>query len=86
MKVSIVTPKSTLLTCEARQVLVPGEKAPFAMLERHQAIISTLVPEGVVRIDTPGGESLRVRIAGSCIVEHHGEEVSILADTAEIEQ
>lgn len=84
MHVSIVTPEKTLLEVEARQVLVPGQKAPFAMLEHHQAIISTLVPDGKVRIDTPEGGQIVVRILGSCIVEHHGEEITILADKAEI--
>lgn len=84
MQVSIVTPERTLLSCEAQQVLVPGAKSPFTMLDQHQAIISSLLPEGEVVITKPDGELLRVAIAGNSIVEQHDNIVSILAAQARV--
>lgn len=82
MKVSIITPEETVLTCDAQQVVVPGSKSPFAMLQNHQAIISSLVEGGVVRITNPDGTEIRLRLDGNCIVEQHDNLISILATRA----
>ena len=84
MQVSIITPERTLLSCEARQVLVPGTKSPFAMLDQHQAISSSLLPKGEVVITKPDGSLVRIAIAGNSIVEQHDNVVSILATQASI--
>ena len=86
MHVSIVTPEQVVLSCEAKQVLVPGAKSPFAMLENHQAIISSLVPDGIIKITKPDGALLTVQIEGNCIVEQHDNSVSVLATKAKLEQ
>ncbi len=86
MRISIITPEQIILDCEARQVIVPGTKSPFAMLDKHQAIISSLLPEGEIKISKSDGTELRVRIEGNCIVEQHDNIVSVLATKAKIEQ
>ena len=83
MHVEIITPEGTLYASEASQVLVPGEKAPFAMRENHQAILSTLL-EGRVRITTPEGSDVLMMISGNAIVEQHANRVSIMASRAEL--
>ena len=86
MRVSIITPEQVVLACDAHQVLVPGTKSHFAMLDNHQAIISSLVPNGLVKITKPDGSEVRVQIEGNCIVEQHENLVSILATKARVEQ
>ena len=56
------------------------------MLDNHQAIISSLVPNGLVKITKPDGSEVRVQIEGNCIVEQHENLVSILATKARVEQ
>lgn len=84
MRVSIITPEQVVLNCDARQVLVPGTKSPFAMLDNHQAIISSLVPDGIIKITQPDGRELCVQIEGNCIVEQHDNKVSVLATRAKL--
>ena len=86
MRVSIITPERVVLNCDARQVLVPGTKSPFAMLEQHQAIISSLLPEGEVKITQTDGQKVRVHISGNSIVEQHDNQVSILATRAQLKE
>lgn len=85
MQVEIVTPERTILSCQAEQVLVPGTKAPFAMLKGHQAIISSLEEKKMV-ITQPGGQKVTVQLAGACVVEQHEDRVTILATRAEVLQ
>ncbi len=84
IKVEVITPSGTVYAGEGSQVVVPGEKAPFAVLPRHQAIVSTLIPEGVVRVDHSGQPSTRLRVQGMCVVEFHADQLSILADRAQL--
>ena len=84
MRVSIITPEQVVLNCDARQVLVPGTKSPFAMLDKHQAIISSLVPDGIIKITQSDGRELCVQIEGNCIVEQHDNKVSVLATRAKL--
>ncbi|PID89970.1 MAG: hypothetical protein CSA97_05325 [Bacteroidetes bacterium] len=82
MKLRIVTPEETLLDQEVKQVILPGTKAPFTIREKHQAIISPLVSGEVVKVLLPNGEELLVEVQGSCIVEDHDDDITILADSA----
>lgn len=83
LRVEIVTPQATLLECEAQQVQVPGTKAPFAMLTRHQAIISSLTEDNVI-IFKSNGEKITVKLEGTSIVEQHENKITILATRAKI--
>lgn len=85
MKVVIITPERTLLEKEATQVLVPGQKAPFAMRPMHQAIISSL-ENGVVKITEPNGNELFVELSGIGLVEQHDDVVTILAGSAKVRE
>ncbi len=82
MRIRIVTPEAVLLDEEVKQVSLPGTKAPFTMWPHHQAIISPLVSEGVVRVLLTNGEELLVQVEGSCIVENHADDITVLADSA----
>ncbi|MGP1362515.1 MAG: hypothetical protein ACTTKZ_02365 [Bacteroides sp.] len=86
MHISIITPEQTVLTCDAVQVLVPGTRSPFAMLEHHQAIISSLVSGGQIKITRDDGSIIRVQIEGNSIVEQHENKISILATGAKVLQ
>lgn len=81
MKVEIVTPEATVYTGDAEQVGVPGGQAPFTMLHRHQAIVSTLLP-GVVRLSQADGSELLFDLEGQGVVEQHDDVVTILARQA----
>lgn len=71
LTVEVITPGGRVFAGESTQVVVPGEKAPFAILPKHQAIVSTLISEGIVRVDHAGTPSTRVRVEGMCMVELH---------------
>lgn len=78
--VEVITPQRTLYKGTATQVIVGGQKAPFAILPRHQAIISTLVPKGKLRIDHEDGSSTILNLEGMGTLEMHQDRLTITTE------
>lgn len=78
----IFTPAGCFFEGQVRQVVLPGEMAPFTILPRHQAIVSTLVRDGRVRMELTTGEHRIVECAGVGLVEYHDGVVELLAEGA----
>lgn len=64
MKVTIVSPETTLFAGEASAVKIPGEQGRFEVLEGHAPIISTLSP-GIVACEGP--EPFEVSVKGGFV-------------------
>lgn len=65
---------------EVDEIIAPGTEGEFAVLPRHAAFMTTIVP-GVVVI-RKGGEEIEMAISGG-FVEVRDNRVVVLADTAE---
>jgi F-type H+-transporting ATPase subunit epsilon len=79
MFLEIITPEKKIFEGEVSSVLVPGGKGRFQMLDKHAAIISTLI-NGQVKVKTASGES-SFDVKGG-VVEMLQNKVIILAETA----
>ncbi len=79
MHLEIITPDKKVFEGEVKSVLVPGTKGQFQMLEKHAAIISTLV-NGKVKVKTAKGEE-HFDVKGG-VVEMIDNKVTILAESA----
>ncbi|MCX6353179.1 MAG: ATP synthase F1 subunit epsilon [Bacteroidetes bacterium] len=55
MKLSIISPESTLYEGEATSVKFPGTAGQFEVLENHAPLISTL-EKGKIRVRTAAGK------------------------------
>ncbi len=77
MKVSIITPESTIYEGEAKDVQLIGLDGHFELLENHAPIISALAKGDIKIIDTEGNEHI-FHINGG-IVENSNNNVQILA-------
>ena len=79
MHLEIITPDKKVFEGEVISVQVPGTLGEFQMLEKHAAIISTLV-NGKVKIKTTKGEE-HFEVKGG-VVEMLNNRVTILAESA----
>lgn len=77
MKVSIITPESTIYEGEAKDVQLIGLDGHFELLENHAPIISALAKGDIKIIDAEGKEHI-FHINGG-IVENSNNNVQILA-------
>lgn len=79
MLLEIITPDKKVFEGEVKSVAVPGTNGRFQMLERHAAIISTLI-NGPVEVKTSSGaETFDVK---GGVVEMLDNKVVILAESA----
>ncbi len=78
MKVTIVSPESTLFAGEARSVTVPGAGGRFEVLDNHAPIISTLTAGTV---SCKGAEDATFSIAGG-FIEVARNEITVCIETA----
>lgn len=77
MFLEIITPDKKIFSGEVTSVSVPGTNGKFQMLNRHAAIISTLV-NGAVKVNT-GKETLTYHVIGG-VVEMLNNNVTLLAE------
>lgn len=77
MKLTIVSPETTLFSGEATSVLVPGKKGQFEVLEDHAPIISSL-GQGSVVYKTKA-ETKKVDISGG-FIDVANNEVSLCVE------
>lgn len=77
MKLTIVSPETTLFSGEAVSVLVPGRKGQFEVLEGHAPIISSLGKGSVVY--KTASESKTVDISGG-FIDVANNEVSLCVE------
>lgn len=78
MKVTIVSPESTLFSGELDGVIVPGSKGSFEILNNHAPIISTLSKGNIV---CRGKEENSFSVDGG-FVEAERNEVMICVEPA----
>lgn len=79
MLLEIITPDKKVFEGEVKSVSVPGTNGRFQMLERHAAVISTLI-NGPVEVKTASG-SETFEVKGG-VVEMLDNKVVILAESA----
>ena len=80
IKFKIVTPERTVYEDEIDQITIPTADGEITVLPNHIPLISILVPgELDVRKD---GEEIAMAVSGG-MIEVRGNEMTILADTAE---
>lgn len=78
MYLEIITPDKKIFEGEVTSVMVPGSKGTFQMLDKHAAIISTLV-NGKVKVKSAAGEE-SFEVKGG-VVEMLNNKVIILAES-----
>ena len=79
----IVTPVKTVFTSEATMVGLPGEAGSFGVMQRHEPLVSALVP-GKVSVAVPGegkGASVTFLVSGG-YTQVTGDKVIVLANDA----
>lgn len=79
MKLTIVSPETTLFSGEATSVLVPGKMGQFEVLEDHAPIISSLGKGSVVY--KTAAETRNVDISGG-FIDVANNEVSLCIEPA----
>jgi F-type H+-transporting ATPase subunit epsilon len=80
LKFKIVTPEKTVFEEEVTQATLPTTDGEITILPNHRSYIASLNPgEVMVKRD---GEEILLSISGG-FIEFHGNELIVLADTAE---
>ena len=79
MKVEILTLEKTLLSTEARSVVVPGKNGQFEMLNNHAPIIS-LLQSGKIKVTDSNNKKTQFEILRGSI-EMSNNKITILAET-----
>lgn len=82
MTVELVAVERLLWSGQATAVFTRTTEGEIGVLPRHIPLLGELVDDCVVRIDTPGGESLHAAVQGG-FLSVTGERVSILAENAQ---
>jgi F-type H+-transporting ATPase subunit epsilon len=82
MTVELVAVERRLWSGTATAVFTRTTEGEIGILPRHIPLLGELVPDGVVRIDTPDGKSIHAAVQGG-FLSVTGERVSILAETAQ---
>jgi F-type H+-transporting ATPase subunit epsilon len=80
IKFKIVTPEKTVFENEIDQATIPTMDGEITILPNHQSYIASLKP-GAMMLKKDGEETL-LCISGG-FIEFHGNELIVLADTAE---
>lgn len=81
---SVVTPEKRLVMDQlVEEIFVPAHRGELNILEGHAPLITTLTT-GILRYRLQGEASLRTIAVSWGYCEVHRDEVSILAETAEI--
>lgn len=73
IRLEIVSPEATLVSCEVSGVKLPGKAGAFAVLKDHAPLISSLGGGEIVYTDSEGEKSLSI---GSGFVEVRDNHVS----------
>lgn len=82
MTVELVAVERLLWSGSATAVFTRTTEGEIGVLSRHIPLLGELVPDAVVRIDTPDGKSFRAAVQGG-FLSVTGERVSILAEDAQ---
>jgi F-type H+-transporting ATPase subunit epsilon len=82
MTVELVSVERLLWSGQATAVYTRTTEGEIGVLPRHVPLLGELVPDCVVRIDQPDGDSLRAAVQGG-FLSVTGERVSILAEDAQ---
>lgn len=80
IKLKITTPERIVLEGEAQQVTLPTQMGEITILPDHVPLISN-IKTGIIEA-RQGGNIVPMAISGG-FLEFHGNELTILADTAE---
>jgi F-type H+-transporting ATPase subunit epsilon len=80
MLLEIISPDKNLYTGEITNLLVPGSKGPFMILNNHAPIISTL-EKGFIRILDIEGKKISFEIDGG-VIEAKKNKIIVLAENA----
>lgn len=82
IKLQLVTPERTVLTEEVASLICPTTEGQITILPGHVPLIATLVSGELIAKN--GGEDHNIHVAGGFVqVQHGGQEIIILADSAE---
>ncbi|MDY0201704.1 MAG: F0F1 ATP synthase subunit epsilon [Bacteroidales bacterium] len=81
MFLEIITPHKVFFKGEVDIVRVPGTKGSFAMLNNHEAIVSSLEP-GVIKVGAIGKERY-FQLSEKALVEQHSNKITIIATKIE---
>tara|TARA_B100000427_G_scaffold31201_1_gene22835 strand:- start:2130 stop:2372 length:243 start_codon:yes stop_codon:yes gene_type:complete len=79
MTVEILTLENTLLSTEAKSVVVPGENGQFELLNNHAPIIS-LLNKGTIQVTDTNDKKEHIEIISGSI-EMSNNKIIILAET-----
>jgi F-type H+-transporting ATPase subunit epsilon len=83
MTVELVAVERRLWSGQATAVFTRTTEGEIGILPRHIPLLGELVPDSVVRIDTPDGGSVHAAVQGG-FLSVTGERVSILAESAQL--
>jgi F-type H+-transporting ATPase subunit epsilon len=83
MTVELVAVERLLWSGTATAVFTRTTEGEIGVLPRHVPLLGELVGDAGVRIDLPGGDSVRAAVQGG-FLSVTGERVSILAETAQL--
>ncbi len=78
LTINLITPERVIFNGQATAINLPGEKAPFAVLQNHIALISTL-SAGQIVVHKTSSETM-VFIISSGLVEVKDNVVFIMAN------
>lgn len=78
----IITPERIVVSGEARQITLPVEGGEVTLLPEHMPYIGAL-KAGEIRLKHEGSDTEESVATSGGFAEFHGEELTLLADTAE---
>ncbi|MEU6739167.1 F0F1 ATP synthase subunit epsilon [Streptosporangium sandarakinum] len=84
LRVGVVSPERELWSGEADMVIAKTIDGEIGIMPRHAPVIGVLVEGGVLRVKRGGGETDLVAAVHGGFISVAGDEVSILAETAEL--
>lgn len=82
LKLRIVTPERVLLEMEVESATLPTKMGEITVLPNHIPLVANLAP-GEIRYKTTGSEQRFFAVSGGFIEVRKGNEIVVLADTAE---
>lgn len=81
MLFQLITPERVVFKEEVEQVTLPTALGEITILPNHEQLVASLVP-GVARLKTKKGDE-EVAVSGGFIEVSSGNNIKVLADTAE---
>ena len=81
LHVDVVSAETSIFSCEAKFVALPGEMGELGIYPRHTPLITRIKPGAVRIVRADNGEEEFVFVAGG-ILEVQPGSVTVLADTA----